>query len=224
MVRRTAADAAATRQAILAAATALFAADGYTATSMDAIAEGAGVTRGAVHHHFGDKRSIFVEVFTQLEHELNDAVATAALSAPAEGFAPMRAACAALFAFFARDDYQRIGLADGPAVLGLMGWYEIDRGLGMPTMRAGIQGLADDGLLAPEMVEPVTMLIFGALTEAAITLGTGASDVSADQVIDTVERLMTGLIMQTAAAGFSRPTPPAGDERRPGRRGAESRR
>jgi AcrR family transcriptional regulator len=190
--RRTAAEAAATRESILESARHVFAVGGYAAASLESIAERAGVTRGAVHHHFGDKGALFVEVLTELEHELDRSVrAAAAAAAPSE---QMRAGCRALFDFFARPDYRQVALADGPAVVGLTAWYEIDRGIGMPTLRAGVQALGDAGLLSDEMVEPVTVLLFGALTEASLVLGARLTDIDQERFLDAIDLLVAGLV------------------------------
>ena len=94
MPRRTAEDAAVTRAALLAVARRAFATDGYGRTTLDGVAAAAGVTRGAVHHHFGDKRALFVEVFEALEHELNNSIVAAALSASADPLEQLRARAA----------------------------------------------------------------------------------------------------------------------------------
>jgi AcrR family transcriptional regulator len=189
--RRTATEAAATRRSILETARAAFADDGYQATTLDDIARRAGVTRGAVHHHFGDKRVLFVEVFEQIEQEINDAVVTAALDAPAEGFEPLKAGCRKLFELYGRPDLRRTVLADAPAVLGLVDWYEIDRRLGMATIRTGLESLADDGALHPDHTEPLALLLYGALTEAALALGTGHTTLDPETIIDTVQHILT---------------------------------
>jgi AcrR family transcriptional regulator len=201
--RRSAADAAATRDALLAAARAAFSTAGYAAVTLDGIAKEAGVTRGAVHHHFSDKRTIFVEVFRQLEQELNESIVATALAAPEEQ--RIRAGCEALFDWFAQPQHRQITVADAPSVLGLAAWYDIDRGIGMPTMRAGIQALADAGLLHPHLVEPVTILLYGALTEAALVLGTGVTDVTRQQMLDAIERLVAGLAAPTPTSRKNRP-------------------
>lgn len=201
MPRRSAADAAITRAAIIEAARTAFSTDGYAGVTLDGIAKAAGVSRGAVHHHFSDKRTLFVEVFVQMEHELNDAIVAAALAAPPSK--RLRAGCEALFDCLARPDHRQVSLADAPGVLGLAGWYEIDRGIGMPTMRTGIRSLADAGALDPALVEPVTILLFGALTEAALVLGTGETEVTRDQLLDAVEALIRGL----SSTGSPAPTP-----------------
>jgi AcrR family transcriptional regulator len=189
--RRTAAEAAVTRQTIVDVARQAFAADGYQATTLDGIAQHAGVTRGAVHHHFGDKRVLFVEVFEAVEREIDDAVVTAALSAPPDGIEPLKAGCRKLFELFRRADLRRIVLADAPAVLGLVGWYEIDRGFGLATTRVGLPALADAGTVDPTQVEPLALLLYGALTEAALAVGAGLTSVDPETIIATVERLLT---------------------------------
>lgn len=190
MPRRTAADAAVTRRTILDAARATFAEGGYQAATLDGIALRAGVTRGAVHHHFGDKHELFVEVFEEVEREINDAVVTAALTATPTGLEPFRAGCLKLFELFARPDLRRIVLADAPAVLGLVAWYEIDRGFGLGTIRAGLQSLATDGALRYEDAEALALLLYGALTEASLALGAGLTTVDEDAIIETVERIL----------------------------------
>ena len=73
-VRRSAADAEETRRAILATARATFAEHGFAASSTSVIAAAAGVTRGALYHHFAGKPELFRAVFVEIEHELNDTV------------------------------------------------------------------------------------------------------------------------------------------------------
>jgi AcrR family transcriptional regulator len=194
MPRRTAADAAVTRRTILDAGRVTFADDGYQAATLDGIAQRAGVTRGAVHHHFGDKRELFVEVFEEVEREINDAVVAAALTATPGGLEPFRAGCRTLFELFARPDLRRIVLADAPAVLGLVAWYEIDRGFGLATIRAGLQSLADDGMLERAHTEALGLLLYGALTEASLALGAGLTNVDESDIIETVERILHAFV------------------------------
>lgn len=197
MPKRSAADAALTRSAVVASARASFTRRGYADTSLEQIGRDAGVTRGAVHHHFTDKRALFVEVFEEIERELNDAVVAAARAAPrAER---MRAGVRALFDFCRRDDYRQIALSDAPGVLGLVAWYEADRAAGMGTMRVALHTLADAGALPDHLVEPLTVLLFGALTEAALVVGGGLITLDPDELLDAFELLVSGLTARQSA-------------------------
>jgi AcrR family transcriptional regulator len=199
--RRTAEDAAATRAHLLAVARRAFADRGYGATTLDGIATEAGVTRGAVHHHFGDKRAMFLEVFRQVEDELNPAIITAARGAPNDPIEQLRAGCRALFAAFGGTEYRQVALGDAPAVLGLLEWYEVDRSFGMATMRAGLEAMAGAGLLPRERVPAATVLLYGALTEAALHLQAaggrdgrdGLGDLDGEVLLEAVEAMLAGL-------------------------------
>ena len=60
----------ATRDALITAATELFGSDGYHGTGVEDIARAARVTRGALYHHFDDKRSLFDAVVVALQTEV----------------------------------------------------------------------------------------------------------------------------------------------------------
>ena len=59
-MRRTKEEAAQTRQDLLAAALTIFSQKGYEAARLEDIAEMAGVTRGAIYFHFGNKAGLFM--------------------------------------------------------------------------------------------------------------------------------------------------------------------
>jgi AcrR family transcriptional regulator len=194
MARRSAEEAADTRRRILATARRCFEADGFAAVSLDGLAAAAGVTRGAVHHHFGDKRTVFTEVFELVEHELNAAVAGAVSAARAERRDQLDAACRALFDFVRQPAYRQIALTDAPSVLGLAEWHRIDREVGLATMRVGMQARAAAGLLDPRWVDALSLVLFGALTEAAIALALGGTEVTDDEVVEALRLVLEGLV------------------------------
>src|SRR3712207_1328156 len=81
-VKRTKAEQSeATRTALIAAARGLFTERGYAAVGTEEIVRAAGVTRGALYHHFSGKDDLFVAVFEEVEQELTQRIAEAALSA-----------------------------------------------------------------------------------------------------------------------------------------------
>ena len=177
-MRRTAADAEATRRAILAAARASFAEHGFAAASTTAIAAAAGVTRGALYHHFAGKTDLFRAVFVEIEHELNDYGPCRRLAETGSLYAFV-AGCAAWLDFAVRPDYQRIAVVDAPAVLGAVEWHDIDAGIGLASMEAGPRALAATGFSSGRPSRALAVLLFGALTDAGLVLARGDGAVEA---------------------------------------------
>jgi AcrR family transcriptional regulator len=161
-----------TTAAIVKAAKRIFGERGFAATTMDDIAAGAHVAKGAVYHHFPTKEALFEAVFEQVSHELVadlDRIARAEKDA----LAAMAAGTQAYFAACAKGATGQIILRDGPAVLGWERWREIDaRHFGGKFPRALIAAM-DAGVIARQPVEPLARLLLGAVTEAAVACSTG---------------------------------------------------
>jgi AcrR family transcriptional regulator len=188
-VRRTAAEAEQTRQAIVKAARDAFAKHGFAAASTTAIAAAAGVTRGALYHHFAEKTDLFRAVFLEIEHELNETVVGAAL-AETDSLSAFVAGCGAVLDFAVRPDYQRVVVVDAPAVLGVAEWHAIDAAIGLTSMDAGLAALDRDGLLGWTPSPALTVLMFGALTEATLAVARGDGP-SRDELLDEFVALVT---------------------------------
>ncbi|MGH2950711.1 MAG: TetR/AcrR family transcriptional regulator, partial [Solirubrobacterales bacterium] len=122
----------ATRAALIGAARELFADRGYAGVGTEEIVKGAGVTRGALYHHFGGKRDLLRAVYEQMESEFMERIAAAA-SPGAGALETMRAGAEMFLDHCLEPDVQRIVLLDAPAVLGWDEWREIgaDYGLGL---------------------------------------------------------------------------------------------
>src|SRR5918997_2783844 len=82
---------AATRRALLDAARELFAERGYHGAAAEEIVRRAGVTRGAMYHHFGDKRGLFRAVVEEIETEVDEAALEAARGSMRESGDPLEA-------------------------------------------------------------------------------------------------------------------------------------
>ena len=167
---------ATTIDAILTAARRLFGAQGFAATTMDDIAEGAGLAKGAVYHHFKTKEAVFEAVFDQVSRDL---VAEIDRTARAEKdvLAAMVAGTQHYFAACAKGPTGRIILRDGPAVLGWERWREIDAEHFGGKMPRALASAMETGLIARQPVEPLARLLLGAVTEAAVACS-GRSDIA----------------------------------------------
>jgi AcrR family transcriptional regulator len=190
VARRTADEAEQTRQAIVGAAHDLFAADGFAATSTASVVEAAGVTRGALYHHFVDKTDLFRAVFERLETELNDTIITNAL-AQTDARDAFVAGCGTMLDFMVRPDYHQIAVVDAPAVLGSSVWHAIDYSTGLLSLQMGLHALEKAGYLRVPNTPAVAVAMFGALTEAGIVLSRGGEGVpTRDELLDAVVSLV----------------------------------
>ena len=173
--RRTQAErSSSTRAALIATARRLFAERGYADVGTEEIVRAAGVTRGALYHHFEGKSGLFRAVFEQLESEIAERLANEALSRPD----PWEAMAAGLEMFLdvcVEPEVQRIALLDAPSVLGWTEWREIASRYSLGLIRLGLQNLIDAGIAEPQPIEPLAHAILGMLTEAGLYVA-GAED------------------------------------------------
>lgn len=160
------ANAEATQAALRAAGRQLFGRLGYEATSLGAICAEAGVTTGALYHHFGDKKGLFAAVAEELDAGLVELAFRARVRATAQGADPWGAFLAAMDAFLAAGldpQGRRIGLTDAPAVLGTQGWLEIRERQGLGAMVQTVESLQAAGLLPQGNASLMARLILGLL-------------------------------------------------------------
>jgi AcrR family transcriptional regulator len=194
MARRSAADAAVTREKILATARALFAARGYADTGARDIAAAAGVTVGAVFHHFESKGGLFRAVFEQLNHEMADilmkAYATVVTTDPIEA---MIVGLRAALTFTQREDFHRVVAVDGPVVLGAEEWNRIDARMGLAIVESSMKTLKRAGLIGDQPTLPLAILLMGAMNNAGFALARGDPKVDLEDLLDAYRNLVKGL-------------------------------
>ncbi|MBK8198576.1 MAG: TetR family transcriptional regulator [Acidobacteria bacterium] len=195
MAKRTSEQAAETREAILAAARGLFAENGYAGASIAAIVEAAGVTKGALFHHFDSKEEVFLEVWRQLQIEMDAEARVKAVASRSrtDVYAAFLAGCRVYLDWCARPDYQRIVLVDGPAVLGMERWHRLDFELGSDNMTRGTEFLAKQGHFPIELARPAGIMLQSALNGAGFAMSAEHPVITADQAFETFERLLRGL-------------------------------
>jgi AcrR family transcriptional regulator len=157
----------ATRAALIDVATELFATNGYEATAISAVLDAAGVSRGALYHHFESKEALFEAVLQSVEAEATLKVTRAARGAtdPLDG---LRRGCAAYLAMCRDPVVRRISLIDAPAVVGWERWREIDEQHSFGLIKAAIAAIAADGRVKPELIDVMAHMVLAALLEVAL--------------------------------------------------------
>jgi AcrR family transcriptional regulator len=174
-------NAASTQAALRAAGRRLFGQLGYDSTSLGALCEAAGVTTGALYHHFGDKKGLFAAVAEELDAGLVALTAQARAQALTGGADAWQAFMAAIDVFLQAGqsaEGRRIGLVDAPAVLGTQAWAEIRERHGLGATMQNVRALQDQGFLPPGNVRLQARLILGLLYGAIEAL----TQVEEDQI------------------------------------------
>lgn len=160
----------ATRTELLRVARDMFGERGYEATPIEDVAEAAGVTKGALYHHFASKRDLFQAVFEHLEQELCDTVIVEALKGGDDVLEGMRLGIAAFLDSAGEGPCRRIVLVEGPSVLGWETWREIDERYGFSIVKNSLEAAMAAGVLRRKPVDPIAHLLLAALSEAALQI------------------------------------------------------
>ena len=163
------AEAHATREALIQAALELFTERGYAGVGTEEIVSRAKVTRGALYHHFTDKRDLFRAVFERVEGDLMERIGSTMEEAD-DAWNLMVAGMRAFLDACEEPAVKQISLIDAPAVLGWEEWREIDNRHGLGLTRAALQGAVEAGVLRPIAVDPMAHLFVAALSEAAFVI------------------------------------------------------
>ena len=181
-----------TRNRLLQSARRSFGADGYAATVMDELTAAAGVTRGALYHHFGDKKGLLLAVAQALDAEIEAGLARAEREAadPWQGF---KRRCRAYLQAVTQPEAQRILLRDAPAALGAE-YVQAGQRQCVGAIAERLRALMDAGLIRPADPQALARLINGALVEGACW-ASGAEQPAAAlaQTLDALEILLEGL-------------------------------
>jgi AcrR family transcriptional regulator len=181
-----------TRGALLVAARELFAENGFAATGREEIAERAGVTRGALYHHFASKTELAAAVVEQLEGELVDLVVAAALRGSGVRD-QLHRGCRAYMDACAEPSMARI-LADAPAVLGIEACRALDAVACAPLLADVFARAEEEQIAVPGDPEVAAALLLGFLNEAAGLIAAAPTDRALRRRVgDTVDEFITRL-------------------------------
>jgi AcrR family transcriptional regulator len=172
-----------TRARLVRVARELFAERGYAAVGTEEIVARAGVTRGALYHHFADKQDLFRAVHEELESQL-----VASIGEQIGGIDdPWELAVSGVRAFLdacADPALRRISLIDAPVVLGWEEWREIDARYGLGLVEFALRNAMEEGVLRRQEVRPLAHLLLGAMTEAAMVIANSPDHGEARQAVE----------------------------------------
>ena len=181
----------ATRAKLIAAARSAFAQHGYAQASMDELTARAGLTRGALYHHFGGKPGLLAAVFAQIDAEM-DVRLEQVLRNHGDLWEGFLAYCRAYLAMAQEPEIRRIVLQDARAVLtGTEQGAQYQQCV--QFMAAYLQDLMDQGVIVRSSAQAMAHLLNGSLIEAAIWIAEeGASDERLDEALQALELMLAG--------------------------------
>ena len=150
----------ATREALINAAHGLFAEKGFVGVATEEIVRAAGVTRGALYHHFDGKRELFAAVYEDVERQLVERIAASAMASAGDPMEALRTGAEAFLDACEDPAVQRIALLDAPSVL----------------VQATLQAAMEAGQIEAQPVGPLAHLLLGAIDEGAMLVARASDD------------------------------------------------
>jgi AcrR family transcriptional regulator len=185
--------AAATRAELLRVARELFAARGYADVGTEEIVRAAQLTRGALYHHFADKRDLFRAVHEQLADELLASI-VAQTGGSADAWEALTRGVRAFLDACTDPAVIRISHLDAPAVLGWAEWREIDAQHWLGVVSMALQEAMDAGIVRRREVQPLAHMLLGAMVEASMLIANAADpDAARAEVEGPLLALLEGL-------------------------------
>ena len=183
-----------TRRALLDTARQLFAEHGFQGTRTEEVVQRAGLTRGALYHHFRDKEDLFRAVFEEVEAEVAQSLVRRSSDRPVNAWVLFRANSEVyLDAASTNRAYRQIVMVDGPAVFGQSAWSDRNEG---PTGKIAeyLREAVAEGVLEPQPIEPLAHLLTALGEGSAMYIAHADDPVAARQEISECnERLLSGL-------------------------------
>lgn len=181
-----------TRTKLIKAAREAFATQGFAESSMDVLTAQAGLTRGALYHHFGDKKGLLEAVIAQIDAEMTVRLTAIVEKADTtwDGFIDESIA---YIQMAIEPEIQRIMFLDGPAVLGDPSRWPSQNSCIMSTQRS-IEKLIEEKTIEPVDAPATARLIMGALLGASLWIASADDPHSASQkAVDGFLTLASGL-------------------------------
>ncbi|MER7674315.1 TetR/AcrR family transcriptional regulator [Kitasatospora sp. NPDC096128] len=181
-----------TREALLRESRRLFSTLGYGAVGLAEIVAAAGVTKGALYHHFDSKAELFRSVLEQVQQEVAERIAVTA-DAREEPWEQLVAGCEAFLSTSTDPSVQRILLVDGPAVLGWSEWRAMNEATSGRHLASVLTVLIAEGTIPAQPAAPLTHLLSGAMNEAALWLADSGGPDDLAETVRALTRLLEAL-------------------------------
>jgi AcrR family transcriptional regulator len=187
-----------TRAKLIAAARQAFGTVGYAAASMDDFTAVVGLTRGALYHHFGDKKGLLLAVVDEIDAEMCARLKAISARAPSRWQGVVDESIAYIEMAY-EPEIQRIMFRDGPAVLGDLSLRPSAQRC-IEALTESLAALKADGLLIDAEPEALARMINGASSHAAAWIASSPEPMeTSKQAVSSFRLLLAGLLRQPPA-------------------------
>ena len=187
----------ATRDAMIAAARRQFGRSGFIATSLDEIVRDAGVTKGALYHHFSDKEELFLAVAESIRRETTSKLQDLFLLP--DSFAALEAGCMAIFDAYLDPEVRQIMVIDAKSVLSTAAYRDLQNRDESAFVRGTLRRAMREGVVEPQPLRPLASMLTGAIAEACTLIADSDNPTAArDEVGQVLSRILEGLRPLTA--------------------------
>jgi len=173
-----------TRSALIDSARELFGDKGYADTSTDEIVARAGVTKGALYHHFRGKDDLFRTVFERVQLDVSDQ-AVAEFLAP-DSWEALVSGCDLWVRAHLDASVRRIVLQDARAVLGADEVRSIENRYGVVALRGALRKAMYAGVLQEQPLRPLALLLMGALSEGCYYIADSSDPTAAQHEVSAL--------------------------------------
>ncbi|MCE5168367.1 TetR/AcrR family transcriptional regulator [Paenibacillus profundus] len=184
-----------TRAKLVSAARQAFGTIGYAHTSMDDLTASVGLTRGALYHHFGDKKGLLEAVVKEIDAEMDSRLGRISDAAEGnwEGFVGR---CRAYLAMALEPEIQRIVHRDAPSVLG-NAYSQSSQSHCLATMADMLQQLMLDRIIATTDSEALARLLNGGLMDTAFWIANSEdAEAGLSKALHSLSLVLNGLLLE----------------------------
>ena len=181
-----------TRSALLESAANLFGEQGYASTSVDEIVAAAGVTKGALYHHFPDKETLFRAVFERVQQEVSDKAVVEFLQP--DSWRALVVGCRLWIEAHLDPGVRQIVLNDARGVLGWEVVRSIETRFSAVALRGALRKAMHARVLERQPLRPLALMLTGALSEACLYVAEAEDQAAAlDEVTEVIVSLLSGM-------------------------------
>jgi AcrR family transcriptional regulator len=186
-----------TRARLLVLARDMFAREGHGGVAMQDLCDRAGVTRGALYHHFPGKDGLFRAVCEDVAADLSARIVAQARR-HRTAMARLNAGCEAFLDACVDPAVRQILLTDAPSVLGWQEYRKLDSRHGLGLIKSALQAAFTERGEQDAQIDTLAHLIVAALNEAAMVIATAPDHAAARRdAVKSISGMLAGVLDAT---------------------------